>query len=66
MSAVTKLVICIAVFAPLMACELVADFDRGKIPVPDAGAQLDASLRDAATHDAAVGEDAGDEDAAAH
>ncbi len=49
--------------AGLSGCELVADFDRDKIPVdrPDGGAPMDASMEDAAApaEDAAAPEDAG-------
>ncbi|MDD9933594.1 MAG: hypothetical protein OXT09_08325 [Myxococcales bacterium] len=50
--------------AGLSGCELVADFDRDKIPVdrPDGGGAMDASMEDAAAppeEDAAAPEDAG-------
>jgi hypothetical protein len=55
--------------ALLSGCELVADFDRGKIPTPDAGAISDGGdagelpMEDAATVDSAIDAGGGDEDA---
>jgi hypothetical protein len=47
------------VFGPLIGCELVADFDRGKIPMPKSDAATPSA-------DAASTEDAGaDDDATA-
>jgi hypothetical protein len=49
---------------PLIGCELIADFDRSKIPVSDAGSADAGRATDAAvSKDAAANDDAGDEDA---
>jgi hypothetical protein len=55
--------ICLAllVFVPLIGCELVADFDRSKIPVVKRDAATPATDA-ASTHDAGADEDSGTAD----
>jgi hypothetical protein len=53
------LVLCSLWLVPIAGCELIADFDRSKIPVSDAGSPPDAAVH----KDAAVSDDAGEEDA---
>lgn len=55
---------CVACVGALQGCELVADFDRGKIPGPDASIDATVTFPDASDDDAgSMDADAGAGDA---
>jgi hypothetical protein len=64
-SKVARTLALMLICSSLAGCELVTNFDRGKIPIarPDAGKKAavhkDAGTGDAAVGDAAAGQDAG-------